>query len=78
VITLPRGESALVVSNLTRQQSAAVSGIPGLSELPGFQSTTNKENDVDVTKLVILITPHIVRLSHTKPASQLVMLPVHP
>jgi general secretion pathway protein D len=77
-VTLLQGESALVVSNLTRQQSAAVSGIPGLSELPGFQSTTNKENDVDVTKLVILITPHIVRLSHTKPASQLVMLPVHP
>jgi len=77
-ITLLQGESALVVSNLTRQQSAAVSGIPGLSELPGFQSTTNKENTVDVSKLVILITPHIVRLSHTKPASRLVMLPVHP
>ncbi len=77
-VTLPQGESALVVSNLTRQQSAAVSGIPGLSELPGFQSTTNKNSDLDMTKLVILITPHIVRLSHTKPASRLVMLPVHP
>ena len=77
-VTLAQGESALVVSNLNRQQSAAVSGIPGLSELPGFQSTTNKESTVDVSKLVILITPHIVRLSHTKPASQLVMLPVHP
>lgn len=77
-VTLLQGESALVVSNLTRQQSAAVSGVPGLSELPGFQSTTNKENTVDVSKLVILITPHIVRLSHTQPASHLVMLPVHP
>jgi type II secretory pathway component GspD/PulD (secretin) len=77
-VTLPQGESALVISNLNRQQSAAVSGIPGLSELPGFQSTTNKEGNVDVSKLVILITPQIVRLSHTKPASQLVMLPVHP
>jgi Flp pilus assembly secretin CpaC len=77
-ITLPQGESALVVSNLTRQQSAAVTGIPGLSELPGFQSTTNDNTNLDVSKLVILITPHIVRLSHTKPASQLVMLPIHP
>jgi len=77
-VTLLQGESALVVSNLTRQQSAAVTGIPGLSELPGFQSTTNKEGDLDVSKLVILITPHIMRLSHTKPASTLVMLPVHP
>ena len=77
-VTLLQGESALVVSDLTRQQSAAVSGIPGLSELPGFQSTTNKESDLDVSKLVILITPHIVRLSHTHPTSQLVMLPTHP
>ncbi|HVW77331.1 MAG TPA: hypothetical protein VHB45_06945 [Alloacidobacterium sp.] len=77
-VTLPQGESAMVISNMTKQQSAAVSGIPGLSELPGFQSTTNKQGEVDVSKLVILITPHIVRLSHTKPASQLVMLPVHP
>jgi len=77
-VTLLQGESALLVSNLTRQQSAAVSGIPGLSELPGFQSTTNKNTDLDVSKLVILITPQIVRLSHTHPASQLVMLPTHP
>jgi hypothetical protein len=77
-VTLPQGQSALVVSNLTKQQSAAVSGIPGLSELPGFQSTTNKEGNLDVSKLVILITPQIVRLSHPRPASQLVMLPVHP
>jgi general secretion pathway protein D len=77
-VTLLQGESALVVSDLTRQQSAAVSGIPGLSELPGFQSTTNKDSNLDVSKLVILITPHIVRLSHTHPASQLVMLPTHP
>jgi len=77
-ITLLPGESSEIVSYLTKQQSAAVTGIPGLSELPGFQSTTNKEGEVDSTDLVILITPHIVRLSHTKPASRLVMLPAHP
>jgi general secretion pathway protein D len=77
-ITLKPGESSEIVSYLTKQQSAAVTGIPGLSELPGFQSTTNKEGEVDSTDMVILITPHIVRLSHTRPASRLVMLPVHP
>jgi general secretion pathway protein D len=77
-VTLQPGESAMVVSYLTKQQSAAVTGVPGLSELPGFQSTTNKQGEVDSTDLVILITPNIVRLSHTKPASRLVMLPVHP
>ena len=60
-VTLPQGESALVVSNLTRQQSAAVSGIPGLSELPGFQSTTNKNSDLDMTKAG---HPHHSRISY--------------
>jgi type II secretory pathway component GspD/PulD (secretin) len=76
--TLLPGESALVVSYLSKQQTAAISGIPGLSELPGFQSTSNDQAEVDTTKMVILITPQIVRLSHTKPAGNMVMLPVHP
>jgi general secretion pathway protein D len=77
-ITLLPGESSEIVTFLTKQQSAAVTGVPGLSELPGFQSTTNKQGELDSTDLVITITPHIVRLSHTKPASRLVMLPAHP
>src|SRR5580704_2341516 len=70
-ITLLPGESSEIVTYLTKQQSAAVTGIPGLSELPGFQSTTNKQGELDTTNLVIVITPHVVHLSHTKPASRL-------
>ncbi|MDI3254400.1 MAG: hypothetical protein QJR10_06405 [Bacillota bacterium] len=77
-VTLAKGESALVVSNLTKQQSLAVSGLPGLSELPGFlQATANQNTDVTTSKMVVLITPYIVRLSHPHPAGQMVMLPVH-
>ncbi len=67
-----------MISNLTRQQSTAVSGIPGLSELQALNRRRIKTAIGDVSKLVVLITPHIVRLSHTQPASQLVMLPRHP
>jgi general secretion pathway protein D len=77
-VNLLPGESALVASVLSKQQSAAVSGIPGLSELPGLQSTTNKDNSVDTSHIVILITPQVVRLSHTNPTGHLMMLPVHP
>ena len=35
-IRLRGGASALVVGNLSRQESNAVSGIAGLTELPGF------------------------------------------
>ncbi len=60
-VTVADGATALIVSNLSRSESAAVSGTPGLSELPGFQSTTNENTELDTSHLVILLTPHIVR-----------------
>jgi type II secretory pathway component GspD/PulD (secretin) len=56
------GKSAMLASTLSRSESAAVSGIPGLGELPGFQSTTaEKVTNYDSSELVVLITPHIIR-----------------
>jgi len=63
-LTLNDGETALMASNVTQSELYAVSGIPGLSELPGFQSTTNKNSDKLRSNLVLLITPHIVRHAH--------------
>jgi general secretion pathway protein D len=61
-ITIPDGETALMVSSLSKLESGAISGIPGLGELPGFQSTvSNKVTDLDSSDLVLLITPHIIR-----------------
>jgi general secretion pathway protein D len=77
-ITLRTGESALVVSALSKQQTKAVTGVPGLSDLPGFQSTTNSQTENDVSDLVILITPHLVREAHKQEAGQMFLLPVHP
>ena len=70
------GESALLVSSLSRQESNAVTGIPGLSEIPGFQSTTNKNSNLDVSELAIVITPHIIRASHRGATEKMIMLPV--
>ncbi|MFZ0661727.1 MAG: hypothetical protein WAM66_03475 [Acidobacteriaceae bacterium] len=77
ITTLRQGASALVVSNLSKQQSRAVSGVPGLSELPGFQSTTDKQMQTDFSDLVIVITPHIIRLAHKQQAGKMFILPVH-
>lgn len=61
-ITVDDGKTALLVSTLNRAESAAVSGIPGLGELPGFQTATaDKVAETDSSELVLLITPHIVR-----------------
>ena len=72
------GESALVVSSLTRQESNAITGIPGLSEIPGFQDTTNKNSNLDIGELAIVITPHIVRSAHGKAQEKMIMLPTTP
>lgn len=76
ITSVKLGESALLVSSITRQESNAITGIPGLSELPGFQSTTNKNSNLDIGELAIVITPHIVR-SVNRPASEkMILLPV--
>jgi general secretion pathway protein D len=76
-LDLKDGESALVTSDLSSQEARAVSGLPGLSEIPGLQSTTNKEVQRTNNELVILITPHVVRLPHASGASQVMLLPTH-
>jgi Flp pilus assembly secretin CpaC len=61
-ITITDGGTALLASTLTRSESAAISGIPGLGELPGFQTATAETTtEKDSSELILLITPHIVR-----------------
>ncbi len=76
-VTLKDGASAMVVSNLSKQETRAVVGIPGLSELPGLQSTTDDSKNLDVSTLVILVTPHIVRRAHVDVAGREIILPRH-
>ncbi|CAN5485191.1 hypothetical protein BH10ACI4_BH10ACI4_09240 [soil metagenome] len=61
-ITIPDGQTAMMVSSLSKTESGAVSGIPGLGELPGFQAAAaDKTTELNSSDLVLLITPHIVR-----------------
>jgi type II secretory pathway component GspD/PulD (secretin) len=76
-ITLKDGASAMVVSGLSKQETRAVVGIPGLSELPGLRSTTDDSKDLNVSTLLVLVTPHIVRRTHTDVAGREIIFPVH-
>jgi Flp pilus assembly secretin CpaC len=60
-ITVGEGESALMVSSVSKTESAAMSGIPGLSELPGFQIPATENVEKDSSQLVVVVTPHVVR-----------------
>jgi general secretion pathway protein D len=76
-IRLRNGASALVVGDLSRQESNAVSGIPGLTELPGFSALNNTTKEFDVSNLAILVTPHILRRRHNQMRGPLIPLPGH-
>jgi general secretion pathway protein D len=73
--SLALGQSAIMVSTLSRQESNALTGIPGLSDLPGFQATTNKDYSFDYGELAIVVTPHVVRAAHNQFAQKMVLMP---
>ncbi len=77
IVTVKPGEKTVLVSQLSNQESTTLIGIPGLSEIPGLRLSTNHNTTTTRDSLVIMLTPHIVRLSHTQRGGQLVLLPAH-
>ncbi len=51
----------VVVSELDNQQSRAISGVPGMSEIPGLDNITGKDLNKTGSTLLIVMTPHVVR-----------------
>jgi general secretion pathway protein D len=61
-VTLEDGDTALMVSSLTKSEAASINGYPVLSELPGFQTATaDRVTDTSSSELLLLLTPHITR-----------------
>jgi general secretion pathway protein D len=77
VVSLRFGDSALVVSSMSRQDTLEITGVPGLSDIPGFQNATNRQHTTDSMELAIVITPHLVRLAHRRTAEPILLLPQH-
>jgi len=61
VVTLKQGEGVVVVSELDKQESLAISGVPGLSEIPGLNNASSKDTQKNYSSLLIVMTPHVVR-----------------
>ena len=70
------GQTVLMSSNVSRSESKAVIGLPGLSELPGFQSLTDKQSSRITGDLVLLVTPHVVHRAHAQAMGP--YIPLHP
>lgn len=78
IATIPAGQTALLASEISSSEMKSVQGLPGLSELPGFQSTTNENKVVSTGELLITVTPHVVREVGLRIASRPLLLPYDP
>jgi general secretion pathway protein D len=63
-ITLLDGEPAVVAGQVTHSETLAMSGIPGLGQVPGLNkiTTTNSKQHED-DELLVVITPHVTNRS---------------
>jgi tetratricopeptide (TPR) repeat protein len=61
VVSLRQGEGVVVISDLNKQESRAISGVPGISEIPGLNNATDKNTQKSYATLLIVITPHVIR-----------------
>ncbi len=59
-VIVPEGYTAMLATLVSTQEIKDLTGLPGLSELPGFQGT-NQDLSKQSTEILITITPHIVR-----------------
>jgi general secretion pathway protein D len=73
-VSLKEGEASVIAGAVSRQEIKALTGIPGLNDIPGFPDT-NKSFEVDSSQLVMVLTPHVVRLEHAGGVGKMVLLP---
>jgi general secretion pathway protein D len=74
VATLKEGEATVLAAELSKSQSKAISGVPGLSEIPGLNNTTDKNVQTNYATLVIVITPHVVRGTQSAGHTQMMLV----
>jgi len=62
VATMKDGTAVVLASELNKSEARSISGIPGLSEIPGFNDAMgDKDKTVSTSTLLIIITPHVIR-----------------
>jgi general secretion pathway protein D len=60
-VTLKVGEATVLATEMDKSQSQAISGTPGISEIPGLNNVTEKDLQKNYATLVIVMTPHLLR-----------------
>jgi type II secretory pathway component GspD/PulD (secretin) len=68
-ISVPAGQTAMLATLVSSSEMKALTGLPGLNDLPGFQGT-DQDRQKSSTALLITITPHIVRSGRLEVSSR--------
>jgi len=55
------GDAAVVATEVDKSETRAISGTPGISEIPGLNDLTGKDLQKNYATIVIVMTPHVVR-----------------
>jgi general secretion pathway protein D len=74
VITLTAGETAIMASDLSSSQSRAMSGLPGIGDIPGLMDFNDIQRNQNVSRLLILVTPRVVRNVQNPANSHMLMV----
>jgi general secretion pathway protein D len=68
-ITIPAGQTAMLATLVGASEMKALTGLPGLNDIPGFQGTS-QDLQKGSSALLITITPHIVRSGRLEVSSR--------
>lgn len=64
-VRLKEGSAVVLVSEIDKEESRLLSGMPGLTEIPGLNGITGTDVTRNYASLLIIITPHVVRGTQT-------------
>jgi len=61
VATVKEGSAVVLVSQVDKEESRALSGLPGLTEIPGLNAVTDTNVQRNYASLLIIISPQVIR-----------------
>lgn len=63
-VRLRANSSVVLAGEIDKSEARDLSGLPGLSEIPGLNDVTDRQNQQNYATLLIILTPHVVRSPH--------------
>jgi type II secretory pathway component GspD/PulD (secretin) len=61
IVTVKENTGVVLVSELDSQETKAISGLPGISEIPGLNNVSDNNAQKNSSTLLIVMTPHVIR-----------------